>query len=112
MPRISSVCRAACVLVYPALLARMGTAHGQPSSEEKAVAEGLFQEGRKAMASGQIADACAKFSESYRIAQRLGTLLNLATCHEAEGKTASAWAEFVEAAALSRRSDQADRALY
>jgi hypothetical protein len=36
----------------------------------------------------------------------------LATCHEKEGKTASAWAEFLDAAALAARVGQEDRAAY
>jgi hypothetical protein len=59
----------------------------------------MFREGRELMEANKVSEACGKFAESYRLDRALGTLINLALCHEKEGKTASAWAEFNEAAA-------------
>jgi hypothetical protein len=82
----------------------------EPAAAEKALAEGLFQDGRTLMDAGKVREACAKFAESQRIDPSVGTLLNLAVCHQKDGKTASAWAEFKEAAALSASIGQHERA--
>jgi hypothetical protein len=74
-----------------------------------AIAEALFRAGRELMASGDFATACPKFAESHRIDPKPGTLLNLALCHEKSGRTASAWAEYVQTAEIARRNGQPDR---
>lgn len=71
------------------------------SAQDKAAAEALFREGRALLAEGDVAAACAKLDQSVRLDRSPGALLNLADCHAREGRTASAWAEFLEAARLA-----------
>jgi hypothetical protein len=85
-------------------------AHADPSTSDKVIAESLFAEGKRAMAAGHNEDACDKFAASYSMVNKLGTLLNLATCNESVGKTASAWIEFKEARAMADAAGQTDRA--
>ena len=73
-------------------------------------AEALFQEGRRLLAAGQTDEACARLAESYAAEASSGTLLNLALCHEKQGKTATAWAEYRGAARLARNQGREDRA--
>jgi hypothetical protein len=87
-------------------------AWGQPvqaNSEEKPLATSLFLEGRALMAAGKIPEACRKLEESLRLDAGGGTLLNVALCHEKEGKTATAWAEYTESVSLARTQNRPDR---
>jgi len=81
----------------------------QPTPEQRVVAETLFQEGRRLMADERWAEACRKLEESYRIEPLAGVLLNLAVCHENEGRTATAWSEFKQSLALSKIDRRDDR---
>jgi hypothetical protein len=87
-------------------LSRSGT---DPTSAQRALAETLFYAGKGLMQENQVARACEKFAESYRLDPTPGTLLNLGVCHEQEGKLASAWGEFRQAIAEARRSNRPDR---
>ena len=80
-------------------------AHAQ---NNKVAAEALFEEGRRLIAQRNPVQACPKFAESQRLDPSPSTLLNLGSCYERIGKTASAWATYREAAsaanALNRTS--------
>jgi hypothetical protein len=69
----------------------------------------LFTEGRKLSANGDYGAACPKFEESFRLDPGIGTSFNLADCWEHIGRTASAWARFLDVAASARAAGQFDR---
>jgi hypothetical protein len=73
-----------------------------PARADKAAADVAFAEAKRLIAEGKIAQACPKLELSQRQDPQLGTLLNLADCHEQIGKLATAWAEFREAMELAR----------
>jgi hypothetical protein len=74
-----------------------------------AAAQALFDQGRQLMAQGNLADACSKFEESARIVGHSGTLLNLADCYEKQGRIATAWSAFLNAAAAANRGGNGER---
>jgi hypothetical protein len=72
-------------------------------------ADAQFNEAKRLLSQGAIADACDRFAASYNLAPRGGTLLNLALCHEQEGKLLVARDELKAALARARRDGRADR---
>jgi hypothetical protein len=79
------------------------------SQTNASIAEQLFVEAKTLMRDGKLEAACEKFSASYELDRSAtGTLLNLALCHEATNKPASAWGEFRQVAAESagKRADR------
>src|SRR5262245_26602443 len=111
MPPKTCLRKLLAMLVFVTSSALSGAARAQsPSPAETAVAETLFKKGRELLEAGKVSEACPKLAESQRIDPRLGTLLNLAACHAQEGKIASAWAEFTDAATKAERAGQQERA--
>jgi len=85
------------------------SAFAEPSPDDRAVARSLFEQGRTLMKENKFDEACPKLEESQRIDPGVGTLFNLADCFEHQGRVASAWAAFAEAADLAKRAGQEDR---
>jgi hypothetical protein len=91
------------------LLASGSPAGAQPASgNDRVAAEALFDEGRTLVAAGKIAEACPKFADSQRLDPSPSTLLNLASCWEKLGRTATAWVTYREAASASHAVGRAD----
>lgn len=102
--------RGAALLVTTSVLLCSGSGWGQDGTRRDPVlAETLFQEAARLMDRGDYVGACPKLSESQSLDPAPGTLLRLALCHEAIGKTATAWAEFEQALAWAKRDRREDR---
>ncbi|NUP10405.1 MAG: hypothetical protein HOW73_30515 [Polyangiaceae bacterium] len=92
------------MVLSPATAAWAGDGDGDDSAQK------LFDEGLAAFDAGRIDEACNKFEESMRREAANGTLLNLARCHELEGNTATAWAEYTDVATSASRVGDTERA--
>lgn len=84
-------------------------ARAADSSEARAAAQVLFDQGKELAKAGKLAEACPKFEESQRLDPRIGTQFNLADCFERLGRTASAWTNFVDVASATKAAGQAER---
>jgi len=94
-----------------ACIATFASVHAlaEPTAAERGLASALFEQGRTLMSDGKVDEACIKLAESQRLDPGGGTLLNLALCHEKQGKIATAWTEFREARALAKKDNRPDR---
>lgn len=86
------------------------SAAAEPIAAERAIAERLFDRGRRQLADGDTKGACDSFAESRRLDPGVGVLLNLAACQERMGRLASAWVELREALVMIRRQTRHGRA--
>lgn len=80
------------------------------NADTKAAADKLFNDAKSLMERKDYDGACPKFAESLRIDPGIGVMLHLADCYEKQGKLATAWATFREAAELATKQGDAKRA--
>ncbi len=123
---MSSSCRRTRIAVLPLLVTGIlgvpvsassqptAPTSAEPSPAEHPVVEATpadvaFARGKSLVDGGDTAGACEAFAESYRLEPALGTLLNLAWCHEQTHKLALALAEYVRARAQAEEAGQSKR---
>ncbi len=91
-------------MCLPLVAALSGAARADETEAKR-----LFDEARALMLQGDFEHACPKLEESQVLSPRLGTLINLAACHERLGKIATAWVEYRQAEAMAHEAGEADR---
>src|SRR5215471_15908313 len=89
--------------------ASSGAVYAEPSAGDRTLAAALFREGKALMDKGDYPAACGKLEESQRLDPGGGTILNVALCHEKQGRAATAWGEFIEALGIARRDHRQAR---
>ncbi|MGE0323874.1 MAG: type IV pilus biogenesis/stability protein PilW [Polyangiaceae bacterium] len=83
------------------------TSHADGAADA-AAAQSLFDEGKALLAQGKTESACQKLQASQRLDPAPGTQFHLAACYEKLGRTASAWALYLEVAAAAKSKGRAD----
>lgn len=96
-------------VVASALVGLSSAALAAPTEADRAAAEALFKTARQLVGDGDYAAGCPKFEASFALFPSASTLLNIAKCHEHEGKLATAWKDYSQALALNRDTRGAER---
>jgi tetratricopeptide (TPR) repeat protein len=76
---------------------------------DSTAAEQLFNKARKLRDAGQKKEACQKFQASMDLDPSIGALLNIAQCHEEEGRMATAYSDYQRAIELNRATPNEQR---
>ena len=96
-------------LALAALLALIVGGPAIARAADDPAARSLFEAGLKLLDEGKADEACPKFEESLRLQASVGAQLNLARCHEKQGKLATAWTEYKKAATMAYAAGDAER---
>jgi tetratricopeptide (TPR) repeat protein len=100
LPLVASAAALAVALASPPVRAQ---------AQDQAAARALFEDGRKLLNQGKYQEACRTLEAASKLYSGPGILLNLGDCYEKIGRTASAWTEFGEAAAVAARARRKDQ---
>ncbi len=92
-----------------AALAMPVSAWADTTPQDQAIAQSLYDEGRNLMTEKKFPQACPKLEESQRLDPAPATQFHLADCYERIGRTASAWAAFLDVASSSKLAGRSDR---
>ncbi len=84
-------------------------AEQQASAVPDPAAAALFHSGRELVEKGDWAAGCPKFEASLALYMSASTLLNIARCHEHDGKIASAWSTYKRALVVNRETPGEER---
>ncbi len=104
-PLLRKASRAFAVLMFVATASSGGIARADKLTD----AEELFRRAKGLMGENKFKEACPLLEESEKLDPQMGTLLNLAICHESIGKIASAWGEFRAVEQQARLANREDR---
>lgn len=106
---MSGLRRRCCSLVCAGFLTlgQLGTGLARAQAHpDSTAADVLFEEGREALARGDVAGACAKFDASRLLEPAVGTLLNLGECSQKLARKRVAWVAYREALRFMTPTDE------
>ncbi len=97
------------ISIIVALLLSASHVAAEPTAQQRAMAEALFNKGKEQMAAKNYDAACESFRESLRLDPDTATQFKLANCHERAGRTASAWSGYLEVVAMAKKEGRDDK---
>jgi hypothetical protein len=80
-----------------------------PTKDDIRRADELFAVGNKFMSARNYADACPAYEQAFRLDPTVNGAFNLADCHEALGRTATAYLDWLEVARLAKAKNKPDK---
>lgn len=83
-------------------------ARAEPTPEQRAAAQALYDAARALTKDGRYAEACPKLLESHKLDPAPGTAYQLADCYEHVGSLASAWTYYIEVADAARAAGKSE----
>jgi hypothetical protein len=101
--------RRALALAVAAAAALASPSTSAQPARDPATARVVFAEAKALLEQGNWAGACPKFQASFDLNPVVSPLLNVARCHEHEGKLTLAWDDYQRALTLNRDTDGAAR---
>ena len=97
------------LLVCVGVVAALVSVGAPALAGDAAAAESLFRKGKELLGQKRYDEACPLFEASMKAEPSVGAVLNLALCREHQGRTATAWAKYQEAASLAAQKGQTKR---
>jgi tetratricopeptide (TPR) repeat protein len=107
--RVSPIPSGRLLAIPVALLLQYAAPVAAQTQRDPAAAEALYRSARELLKNDDWAGACPKFRASYKLDPVASTLLNIARCHEQEGKLSRAWADYKAALVLNQETPGAER---
>lgn len=80
-----------------------------PKRQDQVAAQALFKAARQLVDKGNYAEGCPQFAASFELYPSASTMLNVAQCHEHDGKLASAWEAYNQALTLNQETKGEER---
>ncbi|APR75963.1 Hypothetical protein A7982_01310 [Minicystis rosea] len=91
------------------MLLAPAAARADSPKNDPVAAQALFKAARERIQAGDYAGGCPKFEASFALQPSASTMINIAKCHEHDGKIASAWDDYQRALTLNRETKGNDR---
>jgi tetratricopeptide (TPR) repeat protein len=80
-----------------------------PKRQDPVAAQALFKAARQLVDKGNYAEGCPQFAASFELYPSASTMLNVAQCHEHDGKLATAWEAYNQALTLNHETKGEER---